>query len=431
LTAQNLDAEESDLGQGIARLFASSSPKAKLVLRGGRDSTVRAPLTEDDFQEHVAGGARFGAIPFIDEHRVGWGCIDLDVRNWGHDPDDREVFEIINGIVERLAGYEITGCLERSKGKGWHIWTFFEAPVEAADVRSLLRHVALEAGARDEADLVCPRSDRADVGNGMWLPLFGGDVEPATRFYECDADTLDWVEAPDQARFVRELPAQSTSARALAAAVAAIRPTSVAPFLHAPEEPLSSWILEELREHAIKLDGLVELPDGRLNFRCPLHASPAPRAQGGSAVFFPTGNGHCSSSKCVKTWRSVGEFVRLVREAEANEKGGLPDGDGPMRALLRGFSAAQIFDPSGRVLSIPARDWAIPHLLPLGVHGLIVGFGGSGRASHKSRSHTTLPSASRSRPSAGRTRAPPNRSRSRWGPGAVSFSSAKRTTSLR
>lgn len=50
-----------------------------------------------------------------------------------------------------------------------------------------------------------------------------------------------------------------------------------------------------------------------------------------------------------------------------------------LRRLLVGFTAADAFDETGRAKPPPERAYAVEHLLPLGVHGLVVGPGGLGK----------------------------------------------------
>src|SRR5262245_40477463 len=134
----------------LAELFGGSSPRGHLR----DDLTCKGPLEPRHFLEHVGGKARLGAIPFIDGERVAWACIDLDATKWGFGVDDPETLAIVDGCVQALALAGLRAAPERSRGKGWHVWVFFDAPVPARDVRALLRRVALDAGAKDETDLV-------------------------------------------------------------------------------------------------------------------------------------------------------------------------------------------------------------------------------------------------------------------------------------
>jgi AAA domain/TOTE conflict system, Archaeo-Eukaryotic Primase domain len=309
-----------DLGADrIAELLAElfGVPGQKGHLRTDNDQypiTMPRALVREDFEDHVRGRARLGAMPFIDAGNVRWACIDIDSRKWGYDDDfDPEVIGIVDAIMAELGAHRMRGALERSKSKGWHVWVNFDEPVEAARVRAFLRKVALGAGAHDETDLVCPRQDeRPEAGNGMWLPLAGMSREPFTRFYELDADTGDWLPAENQAAVVRALIDQPT-ARALVPGVDAEPAT--------PESAANAhscqWILDELGEIGIRLEGVIVLrgpkaEHERLNFACPFHEAKRKQSRGGSGVMWVDGHGHCSSAMCDRSWRSLREFVDML-----------------------------------------------------------------------------------------------------------------------
>jgi AAA domain/TOTE conflict system, Archaeo-Eukaryotic Primase domain len=277
--------------------------------------TVKRALVREDFDDHVRGRARLGGMPFADARNVRWACIDIDSKLWGLDPDDPEVMAIVDAIMEALGAHRIRAVLERSKGKGWHIWVFFDGPVSAEKVRAFLRTIALDAGARDANDLVCPRQDeRPVVGNGMWFPLAGMSREPFTRLYELDPDSGDWLPAENQAAALRSLIDQPNAASLI--------PDSSAESESAgdPGDAAAhscAWILDELVEHGIKLEGVIVLrgpkPEHeRLNFACPFHQAKRKRSRGGSGVMWTDGHGHCSSAKCDRTWRSLREFVDML-----------------------------------------------------------------------------------------------------------------------
>ena len=302
-----------ELREHLAELFLRrSSPAACIKLNGSDLKTEHHGLDVERVAQHVSGRIRWGAIPFVDAELVGWACVDLDVVKWGMDPDDPEAWSIVNGVVERLAARGIRGVVERSKSKGWHVWIVFAEPVPARDVRALLREIAIAAGARDESDLVCPRGDvRGDTGNGTWLPLYGGDTPPRTRFYEYDPDSEDWIEAADQAAVLRDLIANPTRAELIPAA-----PKSADEHREGRgERHPCTWIVEELAGLGIELHGIAYGSD-KIQFGCPLHVAEAERQHGGSAVCWSDGHGHCSSSKCGIKWRTVAELVGLLGKRE-------------------------------------------------------------------------------------------------------------------
>ena len=321
MTALDAGARVHDLGaerraELLAELFRGSSPRAHLR----DDATRRGPLTAEVLLDHVRGRARIGAVPFVDSERVSWAAVDLDFKSWSIDPDDAEACAMVDAIVQALALRGLRAVPERSRGKGWHVWIFFDRAAPARDVRALLRGIALEAGARDEADLVCPRQEQIeDTGNGTYLPLCGLDRSPFTRFHTLDeAGDLLPVEAADLAAFLRDLAEHRSPADRVPAVSAASAERTDAPGDHP-----CAWILDELAELGLRLEATVFLDAAvadraRIAFACPLHDAQPKRARGGSAVVWADGHGHCSSAKCGKRWRTLAEFVDLAggRKAE-------------------------------------------------------------------------------------------------------------------
>ncbi len=297
----------------LAELFSASSPSAHIYDGGEGFKTRHRGLVREDFEDHVRGRVRVGAIPFVDARHVRWGCIDLDAKNWGtDDPDDPEMMSVADAIMAALGAHKIHAVFERSKGKGWHAWVFFNGPAPAAKVRAFLRRIALDAGAPDAADLVCPRQDeRPETGNGMWLPLAGMSRAPFTHFYELDADSGDWLPAENQAAVLRSLIEQQNAAR-LIPDLGSASDERQDPGAHS-----CAWILDELAEHGLRLEGVILLRGSKpehekINFACPFHQAKQKRARGGSAVMWVDGHGLCSSAKCDRSWRTLREFVEML-----------------------------------------------------------------------------------------------------------------------
>src|SRR5206468_400323 len=92
-----------------------------------------------------------------------------------------------------------------------------------------LREVALEAGARDAADLVFPLHDeRPNIGNALSLPMFGlDDDDPHTRLHvparrvfrpgKGAGNQNRWIAAADQVLALREMRDRPSPANAIPA----------------------------------------------------------------------------------------------------------------------------------------------------------------------------------------------------------------------
>lgn len=140
------------------------------------------------------GSFRVGAYNIGLDGRCRWSCVDFDGSNHKYplaNPEEAvvRVYEIFLRLG--LASYiEISGS-----GSGFHLWTFFESPQYAAEIRRVLfknlpKDIPLLNG--DKADPwsnrgieVFPKQDflgQGSVGNFVWLPWWAGAVPGANQF---------------------------------------------------------------------------------------------------------------------------------------------------------------------------------------------------------------------------------------------------------
>lgn len=82
---------------------------------------VRQPVTLGLIHDHLRGRIEIGTYPVRPDATCRWGCIDIDGDGDGSDAVELEK-------AERIAlGWEVAGIqawIERSRTKGYHVWTF-------------------------------------------------------------------------------------------------------------------------------------------------------------------------------------------------------------------------------------------------------------------------------------------------------------------
>ena len=118
-------------------------------------------------------GESIGVYPLMAVHdpegalqgfTVWWGCVD-----WDDGPEESLVHA--RNVHEALAQIGITGWVERSRSKGFHLWVFFTEPLAARIVRDGLMGVCNVVGAPTKE--VNPKQTSLvgkKIGNGMRLP---------------------------------------------------------------------------------------------------------------------------------------------------------------------------------------------------------------------------------------------------------------------
>ena len=133
----------------------------------GVAQTIRQPVTEELWQNHLAGNKTLGIIPIRSDSTCLWGAIDIDDYSL-----DLKTFAI------RVYKKNLPLIPFRSKSGGCHLIVFFKTPIKAAIVQSKLGEIAASLGyGRSE---VFPKQTRilvekGDLGNWLNMPYFGGD----------------------------------------------------------------------------------------------------------------------------------------------------------------------------------------------------------------------------------------------------------------
>lgn len=139
---------------------------------GQQKFVMKEALTEEVFRGHVEGKQRIGVFPLHNGKSDGPG----EWSSWiAADIDDKD-FQKALSLKRRLETIGITAYIERSKSKGYHIFSFYDKQIEAWKLRAVYQMVL------DQLGFICelfPKQDKADesgYGNFINLPLFGGDI---------------------------------------------------------------------------------------------------------------------------------------------------------------------------------------------------------------------------------------------------------------
>lgn len=128
---------------------------------------MKEAVTEQIYEKHLKGDKRIGIYPITPDNKTKWLAIDID------DAD----FEKAKSFKDRMKHFGIISYIEKSKSKGFHVWTFFSEPVPAVRPRLIAEMILKELDFKCE---IFPKQDevseRNPYGNFIFLPLFGCDV---------------------------------------------------------------------------------------------------------------------------------------------------------------------------------------------------------------------------------------------------------------
>ena len=169
----------------------------------GRYVVCKAPITVEVITKHLAGIVPLGVFPLVGQQST-VAVVDFD------SPDTDTVARF------RTEARKLGLCpyVERSKGKGFHVWFFWENPIEAKLVVQCLRAVLASIGAPETE--VFPKQvtlEPGAFGSFINCPLFGALV-PKGRTVFLQDDFTPW---PDQWLFLAGI--QPAPARVLDEAV--------------------------------------------------------------------------------------------------------------------------------------------------------------------------------------------------------------------
>ena len=99
----------------------------------GRVRQVKEPVTDTVIKNHLTGRQSYG-VYLLTGDKIRALAVDFD-RDDIHQP------AIFLNIAHRFG---ITGYVERSKSKGYHVWIFFDAPVSARKARIVAKKILLD-----------------------------------------------------------------------------------------------------------------------------------------------------------------------------------------------------------------------------------------------------------------------------------------------
>lgn len=147
--------------------------------KNGKMFTQPSVATTEDYENHLNGKTGLGVVPINDANECFFGVVDIDNHGLGHDLPLAEV----STLAERA---RLPVIVARSKSGGIHCYTFCQAPIQAAILRSKMKAWAKTLG-YPQAEIY-PRQDTLreesdgsrQLGNWINLPYF--NEQNTTRF---------------------------------------------------------------------------------------------------------------------------------------------------------------------------------------------------------------------------------------------------------
>jgi len=154
-----------DRAYGVYNLNNSKKSNKKSGKILGKPSTIRAPVTEELWKNHLEGISGLGIVPIRDDSKCYFGAIDIDVY------EDLDLKKIIKYINDN--DLPLVPC--RTKSGGLHCYSFFKDPIDAGEVKEKLSIFAAALGFGGAE--IYPKQtqilfERGDIGQWINMPYF-------------------------------------------------------------------------------------------------------------------------------------------------------------------------------------------------------------------------------------------------------------------
>jgi hypothetical protein len=151
-----------------AQLIIMAFPGRGDCYGAGGGTCVKKPLARVVVLGHILGEERIGRYLLCKDGTIGALAVDID---------EEGIYKAVE-FRTRCQRYLLTGHIERSKSKGYHVWWFFSHPVSARKARLVAGHILEECELLGRAEIF-PKQDLLGpgrYGNYINLPEFGSDV---------------------------------------------------------------------------------------------------------------------------------------------------------------------------------------------------------------------------------------------------------------
>ena len=178
------------------------------VITTQHSTTQHRSFTEADLTRHLMGKETYEIYPIIDSNKLYTAFIDIDISN---DKESKAVLDKVKIIIvkkltdaiEKLGLNRNNVLVEFSGFKGFHIWMFFQEPMEARRARLLLKIIIVASEVQIDVDEfarqnikinieVMPKQDMTtDYGSSLKLPF--GEHKGSKRYSYALNKNLEYI----------------------------------------------------------------------------------------------------------------------------------------------------------------------------------------------------------------------------------------------
>ena len=161
------------LFQSNPNVYGQTTLTGKVRDRDGKQDSksflVKNPLTVEIWEDHLKGNRLIGCTPILDNDRVMWGALDIDVYQ------NSNTIEELN---KQIAEHKLPFIVFRSKSGGAHVYVFLSEPIAAKTVIDKLKAFSAFFGQGvceiyPKQPKIGNRKDDSKYGNWINMPYSG------------------------------------------------------------------------------------------------------------------------------------------------------------------------------------------------------------------------------------------------------------------
>lgn len=170
---------------GVYRIEGKKDSRGKIP---GKAKTIKEPITEKTWKDHLAGTEGLGIVPINDEGLTKFGAIDVDVYDLN-----------LENLESKVKQTKLPLTVTRTKSGGAHLYLFMRELTKASFVRERLMEWAVFLG-HPQVEVFPKQSELGgedDIGSWINMPYFGGDK--TTRYAIVNGKGLSTQEFIDHA----------------------------------------------------------------------------------------------------------------------------------------------------------------------------------------------------------------------------------------
>ncbi|BBE31740.1 hypothetical protein OSSY52_18810 [Tepiditoga spiralis] len=132
---------------------------------------IRRPLNTKDVYNHFKGKRTLGIYQLKKDNTIKFAAYDIDIKKAYHktseeNKNNEKLKDITHQLIDKLNNLNFNTYVEWSGNKGYHIWIFFETPVQSYKVKCVMEYLLNQIQTQEEIGVeIFPK--QSNIGEGL------------------------------------------------------------------------------------------------------------------------------------------------------------------------------------------------------------------------------------------------------------------------